>query len=171
MNENKEVIEFLVQGGKAAPGPSTAPKLSELGLNIGEVFKKINELTKDFEGMEVPVKIIVDKKTKEYEVCVGTPPTSSLLKREAGIEVAKLSEDDLKKGVKYVANISFENVLKVVKMKMNDLTGDIKAKIKQVLGTCLSLHFSVDEKDPREVINDVNEGKYDEKIKEFFKES
>ena len=167
----KEIIEFLVQGGKAAPGPSTAPKLSALGLNIGLVFKKINEATKEFEGMEVPVKIIVDKKTKEFEIEVGKPPTSSLLKKEAGIEVAKISEEDLKKGIKYVADIPFEKVLKVTKMKADELMGkDIKAKIKQVLGTCLSLHFKVDGKDPREVIREINEGKYDQKINEFFKE-
>lgn len=166
---DKEVIELLIQGGKAAPGPTTAPKLSALKLNIGEVFAKINKATKDFAGMEVPVKIIVDKETREYEIEVGLPPTSSLLKKEAGIEVSKITQEDKERGVKYTADLPFEKVLKVTKMKEKDLQGkDFKTKLKQVLGTCLSLHFKVDGKDPREVIKEVDEGKYDDKINSFL---
>lgn len=161
----KEVIELLVEGGKASPGPSTAPKLSALKLNIGEIFAKINQLTKEFEGMDVPVKIIVDKETKKYEIEVGLPPTSSLLKKEAGIQVAKITKEDKEKGVKWVGNISFDKVVKVTKMKEKELEGkDFKSKLKQVLGTCLSLHLTVDGKDPRQVIKELDQGLYDDKL-------
>jgi large subunit ribosomal protein L11 len=168
MNEDIEIIELLVEGGKATPGPSTAPKLSALRLNVGEVFSKINQLTKQFEGMDVPVKIIVDKKTRKYEIEVGLPPTSSLLKKEAGIEVAKITKEDKEKGKKWVGNISFEKVLKVAKIKEKELEGkNLKAKVKQLLGTCLSLHLLVDNKDPREVIKEIDQGVYDK----YFEES
>jgi large subunit ribosomal protein L11 len=161
-----EVIELLVEGGKAAPGPSTAPKLSALKLNVGEIFAKINQLTKQFEGMDVPVKIIVDKQTRKYEIEVGLPPTSSLLKKEAGIDVAKITKEDKEKGKKWVGNISFEKVLKVAKLKEKELEGkDLKAKVKQVLGTCLSLHLLVDNKDPRDVIKEIDKGIYDNYFK------
>jgi len=161
-----EVIELLVEGGKAAPGPSTAPKLSALKLNVGEIFAKINQLTKQFEGMDVPVKIIVDKQTGKYEIEVGVPPTSSLLKKEAGIDVAKITKEDKEKGKKWVGNIPFEKVLKVVKLKEKELEGkDFKAKVKQVLGTCLSLHLLVDNKDPRDVIKEIDKGIYDNYFK------
>jgi len=161
-----EIIELLVEGGKAAPGPSTAPKLSALKLNVGEIFAKINQLTKQFEGMDVPVKIIVDKQTRKYEIEVGLPPTSSLLKKEAGIDVAKITKEDKEKGKKWVGNISFEKVLKVAKLKEKELEGkDFKAKVKQVLGTCLSLHLLVDNKDPRDVIKEIDKGIYDNYFK------
>ncbi len=163
-----EVIELLVEGGKAAPGPSTAPKLSALKLNVGEVFAKINQLTKQFEGMDVPVKIIVDKQTRKYEIEIGLPPTSSLLKKEAGIDVAKITKEDKEKGKRWVGNISFEKVLKVTKLKEKELDGkDLKAKVKQVLGTCLSLHLLVDNKDPRDVIKEVDKGIYDSYFEKF----
>ncbi|MEM0476092.1 MAG: 50S ribosomal protein L11 [Candidatus Aenigmatarchaeota archaeon] len=169
MNEDKEIIEFLVEGGKASPGPTTAPKLSAHKLNVGEIFSKINQLTKDFAGMEVPVKIIIDKKTKKYEIEIGLPPTASLLKKEAGIEIAKITKEEAEKGKKYVGNISFEKVLKVTKIKENELEGNsIKSKIKQVIGTCKSLHLTIDGKDPKEVIKELDEGKYDEIINKFF---
>lgn len=169
MNEEKEIIEFLVEGGKASPGPSTAPKLSAYRLNVGEIFSKINQLTKDFTGMEVPVKIIIDKQTRKYEIEIGLPSTSSLLKREVGIEISKITKEEAEKGKKYVANISFEKILKITKIKEKELEGNnIKSKIKQVLGTCKSLHFTVDNKDPKDVIKEVDNGKYDEIINNFF---
>jgi large subunit ribosomal protein L11 len=162
-----EIIELLVEGGKAAPGPSTAPKLSALKLNVGEIFAKINQLTKQFEGMDVPVKIIVDKQTRKYEIEIGLPPTSSLLKKEAGIEIAKITREEKEKGKKWVGNISFEKVLKVAKMKEKEQEGkNLKSKVKQVLGTCLSLHLLVDNKDPREVIKEIDQGVYDKYFEE-----
>jgi large subunit ribosomal protein L11 len=85
----KETIELLVEGGKASPGPATAPKLGAYKLNIGEVFQKINQATAAYKGMQVPVKLIIDKDTKDVSVEVGTPPVSSLIKKELGIEKAK----------------------------------------------------------------------------------
>jgi large subunit ribosomal protein L11 len=85
----EETIDLLVEGGKAAPGPATAPKLGAYKLNIGDVFKKVNEATSAYKGMQVPVKIIIDKDTKEVKVEVGTPPVSSLIKKELGLEKAK----------------------------------------------------------------------------------
>ena len=50
---------------------------------------KINEKTKDFAGMQVPITLVVtDAAKKLYEIKVGIPPTSALLKKELGIETA-----------------------------------------------------------------------------------
>ena len=37
-------------------------------------------------GLKVPVKVIVDPTTKEFEIEVGVPPVSALIKKELGIE-------------------------------------------------------------------------------------
>jgi large subunit ribosomal protein L11 len=153
----KEVIELLVEGGNAKPGPNIGPKLSQLKLNVGEVINKINEATKEFKGLQVPVKIIVDTETRKYEIEVGLPPTSSLLKKEAGIEVAKRVT-----GTEILGNITFQQVIKVAKMKMKDFnTTNFKSAVKMVLGTALSLGLTVDGKNPKEIIKEIDEGKYD----------
>jgi large subunit ribosomal protein L11 len=90
----KETLELLVEGGKAAPGPSSAPKLSVLKLNVGKIFKEVNEKTSEYKGMQVPVKIEVDTETKEYKISVGTPPVSSLIKKELGIEKAAVAKTE-----------------------------------------------------------------------------
>ncbi|MBT3464646.1 50S ribosomal protein L11, partial [archaeon] len=78
-----EVVEALVNGGKATAGPPIGPALGPLGVNIGEVISQINSKTKDFVGMSVPVKIIVNTDDKSFKITVGTPPTSQLLIKEA----------------------------------------------------------------------------------------
>jgi hypothetical protein len=45
------------------------------------------------------------------------------------------------------------------------LVNDFKAVVKSVLGSCVSLGILVESKDPREVIKEIDEGKYDEEIK------
>ncbi len=157
-----EVIELLVEGGNAKAGPTIAPRLSQLKLNVGEVINKINEATKDFKGMQVPVKIIIDTDTKKYTIEVGLPPTSSLLKKEAGIETAAHSA-----GKEVVGNVSLQQVIKIAKMKIKDTnTSNLKNAVKMVLGTALSMGITVDNRNPKEIIKEIDEGKYDRLLKE-----
>ena len=82
----KQTIEALVDGGKVSAGPPLGPALGPIGVNIGEVIAAINEKTRDMAGMKVPVKVIVDTETREFEVEVGTPPTSALIKKELTLQ-------------------------------------------------------------------------------------
>jgi len=167
----KEVIEALVDGGNAKPAPPLGPTLAQAKLNIGEVIQKINEKTKEFAGMKVPVKIIYDPDThKLLDIKVGTPPVSSLIKKELGIEKAALSEEDKKAGKTIVANMTMDQVIKVTKMKIDDLLAkDFKSAVKQVVGSIVSMQgITIEGKSPKEILKEIDEGKWDEK---FEKES
>jgi len=74
----KVTCEALVEGGKASAGPPIAPVLGPTGVNLYSVVTRINELTEDLKGLKVPVTIVVDDDTKEFEITVGLPPTSAL---------------------------------------------------------------------------------------------
>jgi len=153
-----EVIEALVDGGKANAGPPLGPALGPLGVNIMEVIKVIDEKTKAFQGMKVPVKVVVDPNTKSFEVSVGTPPTSALIKKELGLD--KGSQET---GRTNVGNLTMQQVRKIAEMKQDSLLGkDWKAKSKEVIGTCDSMGITVEGKDPRVVMKEIDEGKYDE---------
>ncbi len=67
---DKKVVELLVAGGQANAGPPLGPALGPLGVNVMMIVNKINELTKDYAGMKVPVKVIVDPDTKGFEVTI-----------------------------------------------------------------------------------------------------
>jgi len=155
-------IKLLVEGGKATPGPPIGPALGPFGLNVGKVVAEINQKTKDFEGMKVPVTLIVDPKTKSYEIKVGLPPVSALIKKELGIEKGAHSPSK-----EVVGNLTIEQAVKIAKMKRGgSLAKSLKAAVKEVLGTCVSMGVTVDGKDPRIVQKEIDEGKYDEVIKE-----
>jgi len=163
----KEIIDLMVEGDKASPGPTSAPRLSAMKVNIQQIFSQINEKTKEYAGMQVPVKIEIDTETKAFEIKVGIPPMSSLIKKEMGIEVAKITEEDKTKGVTSVGNLSFDQVLKIAKIKQSHLLSkDLKSAVKVVLGTANSMTgVLVENKRPKEVIKEVDEGKYDNLLK------
>jgi len=153
----KQVVESLVEGGKASPGPPLGPALGPLGVNISAVVAAINEKTRDFAGMKVPVRVIVDPKTKSFEIEVGTPPTSALIIKELGIEKGS---SDARANI--VGNLSMEQAVKIARMKRDGmLAADLKAATKEVLGTCVSMGVSVEGKPAKEVQREIDEGKYD----------
>jgi large subunit ribosomal protein L11 len=143
----KQSVDALVDGGKATAGPPLGPALGPLGLNLNQVISAINEKTKDFEGMKVPIKLICDPETKEFEIKVGTPPVSALIKKELGIEKGAQIP-----GEENVGNLTMDQVKKIARMKMdNMLSYTEKAAAKEVLGTCVSMGVSVEGKSPREI--------------------
>ncbi|MBU0532659.1 50S ribosomal protein L11 [Candidatus Micrarchaeota archaeon] len=150
-----KTIDVIVEGGKATAGPPLAPALAPMGVNIGQVVAKINEVTKDFAGMKVPVKVTVNPKTKEFTVDVGSPPTGEIIKKEAGIEKGAGNREQP------AGDIALEVVVKIAKAKSNSLGSALKEKTKEVLGTCLSMGVTVEGKNAREIIKEINEGKHD----------
>jgi len=157
----KETIEALVEGGKATAGPPIGPALGPMKVNIGEVVKAINDKTKDFKKMQVPVKIIIDTDTKEFEIQVGTPPASQLILKEAMIE--KGAGNPL---LDKVADLKIEQIIKIAKMKEDNLSGkDMKNRVREIVGTCQSMGILVEGVPAREALQQIHEGKFDEKIK------
>ena len=82
----KKVVDALVNGGQATAGPPLGPALGPLGVNVVAIVNKINEVTKSYAGMKVPVKISVDPETKKFDVTVGIPTTAALIVKEAGLQ-------------------------------------------------------------------------------------
>jgi len=157
----KETVEALVEGGKATAAPPLGPALGPMGVNIGQVVAKINEVTADFKGMQVPVKVIIDSDTKEFEIEVGTPPASALIKKEAG--VAKGAANPLQEKV---ADLLIEQIIKIAKMKEGNLLGaNLKAKVKEIVGTCQSMGIKVEGVPAHEALDLIDQGKFDEEIK------
>jgi len=157
----KKQIEALVNGGEATAGPPLGPALGPLGVNVLQIVNRINELTKAYAGMKVPVKVTVDVETKGFEVEIGTPTTSALVIKELGVEKGSGNPKTEK-----IGNISTEQVVKIAQMKIKDsYAKDVKAALKEVLGTFVSMGVTVDNKDPREVQKEVDQGKHDALLK------
>ena len=161
MSATKKVVEALVEGGQATAGPPLGPALGPLGVNVLAIVNKINEVTKDYAGMKVPVKVSVDTETKAFEVTVGTPTASALIVSELKVGKGSGSPKTQK-----VGNLSMEQLVKIAKMKrVQLLSSDIKRAVKEILGTCVSMGVTVEDKDPREVQKEIDEGKHDAILK------
>ncbi len=155
----EQVIKALVEGGKASPKPPLGPQLSQAKVDIGKVIAAINEKTKDFAGMQVPVEIIV-KEDKSFEIRVGTPPVSSLIKKELGVQ--KLAKEP---GKEFAGNLSMEQAVRIAKLKLDSLgTKDLKKAVKQIIGSCVSMGVQIEGRHPKEVLREIDEGKWNEKM-------
>ena len=158
---SKDKVEVLVEGGKATAAPPLGPALGPMGVNIGQVVGDINKKTASFAGMQVPVKIFIDKDTKQYEIVIGTPPASGLIKKEANLEKASGKAKH-----EMVADILIEQVIKIAKMKETATLGkSLKEKVKEIIGTCQSMGILVEGKPAKETIKDVDAGLFDEEIR------
>jgi large subunit ribosomal protein L11 len=155
---DKKIVDLLVSGGQATAGPPLGPALGPLGLNILSVVNKINELTKDFSGMRVPVKITVDPEDKSFEVEVGTPTTSALIVSELNIEKGSGTPNSEK-----VGDLTMDQVVRIAKIKLPQLLAlNLKNGTKEILGTCVSMGVTVDGKDPRDLQKEIDADNYNE---------
>ncbi len=156
----KKVVELLVSGGQANAGPPLGPALGPLGVNVMMIVNRINELTKDYAGMKVPVKVVVDLDTKDFEVTIGTPTASALIVSELKIEKGSATPHTAK-----VGNLTIDQVIRIAKMKRPELLSKtLKSATKEVLGVCVSMGVTAEGKDPREVQKEIDAGKHDEII-------
>ena len=198
----KDTLDMLVEGGNAKPGPATAPKLAQYKMNVGKLFTDINEKTKEYKGMNVPVKIEIDTDNGNYSIKVGIPPIASLIKKEMGIkkfgaekkEKTEVEKTDAKpkaeKGKPAAAvetpvetateekkpvekkekiiygNLTIEQAIKIAKMKKDSmLAKTMRSALKEVIGACVSMPITVENKNPKDVLVDIDKGNYDDKLK------
>jgi len=157
---NKQTISSLVTGGEASAGPPLGPALGPMGVNILQIISAINEQTKEFQGMKIPVTVVVDADTKKWEIEVGIPSASALLLKDAGIQKGSGTS-----GTEWVGEVSADMIAKIAKVKLEtSYASSLKSVAKQIVGTCVSLGIKVEGKTPKEFTAEIDEGKWDSKL-------
>ncbi len=158
-----KTVRAKVKGGQASTAPPLGPALAQHGLDTEKVVSEINELTKGFEGMEVTVNVYVNTDTKEYRIEVKSPSTTSLLLKAAGAE--RPSGDPTHKKV---GNLTLEDVIKVALLKKHELTAKtLKAAVKTILSTAAAIGLTVDGKEPKDVLKEVDGGAHDDLLLKY----
>ena len=156
-----QTVSTLVTGGQASAGPPLGPALGPMGINVMQVITAINEKTKDFEGMKVPVTVSVDPTTKKWEIEIGIPSSAALLLKEAGIQKGSGTS-----GANWVGDVTFDTIVKVAKTKLeSSYATSLKSVAKEIVGTCVSLGLKIEGKTPKEITAEVNNGTWDEKLR------
>ena len=115
-----------------------------------------------FKGLTVPVRIECDPETKAFEIFVETPSTASLLLKESGVEKGSSEPGENK-----IGNLTFDQIITVADSKKDIfLDKTFKTCVKTVLGTALSVGLTVEGENPRLIQQRINNGEYDDKIRE-----
>ncbi|HYB03200.1 MAG TPA: 50S ribosomal protein L11 [Nitrososphaerales archaeon] len=157
MPENK-TVSALVVGGEATAGPPLGPALGPLGVNVMQIVKEINDQTKDYAGMRVPVKVNVETETKKFTVEVGIPTASALIVKESGIAKGSATPKTAP-----VGNLSISSLVKIAKAKMSQSYGrDAKSVAREVAGSCVSMGVTIEGKLAKEFLVEMSEHKWDE---------
>ena len=156
----KKIINALVTGGEATAGPPLGPALGPLGVNVLGIVNEINRQTGDFKGMRVPVKVEVDSDTKQFVISVGTPTTSALIAKESGIP-----KGSSKPNLDFVGDMTMDKVVGIAKSKIaGSYAAGIKTAAKEVVGSCVSMGVKIEGKDARELMKEIEAGKWDSKF-------
>jgi len=163
---SKEVVDLIIEGGKATAGAQMGQAFGPLGINVQEIIDEINIKTNDLKGMKIPVKVSVDTETKGFELEIGSPPVSELIKKEVGIDKGSGMPNLDKKG-----NISIEEIIKITKMKKDSmLINSFKSAVKSVVGSCGPLGILIEGNSSKEACKKIDEGVYDKEIDNFSTE-
>jgi large subunit ribosomal protein L11 len=141
----------------------TPPVASLLAKELGMkkiAVKQTSEGNDEEEPEEKP-----KKKKKETEEEVDEEGKKKLTKKDK--QVAKKKEEKKKVEREIVADVKMEQIVKVARMKRPGmLSKTFKASVKEVVGSCVSMPVVVEGKSPKEVLVEIDEGKYDDLIKE-----
>jgi large subunit ribosomal protein L11 len=154
------IVKLIVDGGAMKPGPAVAQQLGPLGINMGKVISDVNVATADFKGMQVPIELDIDKKTKVVVIKVLSPSVSALIKKELKIETGTNARKKIK-----VGNLAIEQVISITKQKQSGmLAKEFIGALKSVIGSCMTLGVLIENKDPKEVLEEIEAGVYKKEI-------
>ena len=153
-------VRLLVDGGKASGGPPLGPQIGPTGVPINQVVAAINEKTKEFAGLKVPVVVLVNKDEKTFDIVVETPMTSALILKELGLEKGSGNPQTEIKG-----NLTWKQLFKITRMKRSSMTAvSFKASVLTVIGTAQSCGVTIEGMKGKEITKRIKAGEFDELI-------
>ncbi|KTD18608.1 50S ribosomal protein L11 [Legionella jordanis] len=133
-------VKLQIPAGKANPSPPVGPALGQRGVNIMEFCKAFNAATQNIEpGLVTPV-IITVYSDRSFTFITKTPPASTLLKKEAGIQSGSGTPN-----TKKVAKLKRSQLENIAKIKQPDLTAaSLDAAVRSIAGTARSMGIEVE---------------------------
>ncbi len=109
------VVRIQIPAGQASPAPPVGTALGPHGVAIMDFCRDYNASTEDRRGQIIPAEITIFE-DRSFSFILKTPPTTSLIKKAAGIESAANNT-----GRETVGSITDAQVAEIAEIKMPDL--------------------------------------------------
>ena len=62
-----------------------------------------------------------------------------------------------------VGNLNLEQLVKIANIKIDQsYATTIKSAVKELVGSCVSMGITVENKEPKDIISEINDGKWDD---------
>lgn len=131
-------VKLQLPSGSATPAPPVGTALGPRGINIAEFVRIFNEKTMANKGLVVTTLISIYQ-DRSFTVEIKTPPVTTLIKKEAGIEKGSGVPNKDK-----VGKLTKAQVKAIAETKMPDLnTMTLEAAMKSVEGSARSMGVEI----------------------------
>lgn len=136
----KATVKLNLPAGEANPAPPVGPALGQHGVAIMDFCRAYNEKTSSMKGQIIPAVVTIFE-DRSFSFVIKTPPTSALLKKEAGIEKGSGAVPKEMAG-----KVTRAQVREIAQQKMADLNArDLEAAMKIIEGQARSMGIEVTE--------------------------
>lgn len=134
----KAVVTLQLPAGKANPAPPVGPALAQHGINLMGFCKEYNAKTSSRIGEIIPAEITIYS-DGSFKFRLKSPPTTFLIRREAGVDKGSAVPNREK-----VGKINSAQVQKIAEIKREDMNAlDLEDAMRQVAGTARSMGIEV----------------------------
>eukprot|EP00187_Rhodella_violacea_P000467 CAMPEP_0174884802 /NCGR_PEP_ID=MMETSP0167-20121228/223_1 /TAXON_ID=38298 /ORGANISM="Rhodella maculata, Strain CCMP736" /LENGTH=173 /DNA_ID=CAMNT_0016120251 /DNA_START=20 /DNA_END=541 /DNA_ORIENTATION=+ len=147
------IVYVRTTGGEIGAVASLAPKIGPLGLSPKKIGEQLAKATKDWKGLRVMCKLVVQNRVATVEL---EPSTASLV-----IKALKEPYRDRKKvkNVAHSGNITYDQVYEIAKQKRGkSMAKAMEGTVLEVLGTAQSIGCTVDGRPAHDIIDDIHAG-------------
>lgn len=134
----KATVKINIPAGEATPAPPVGSSLGQYGVAIMDFCKAYNERTAQLKGQIIPA-VVTIYEDRTFTFVTKTPPTSTLIKKAAGIEKGAGAPPKEK-----VGSITRQQAREIAEQKMADLNAkDIETAAKVIEAQAHSMGIDV----------------------------
>ena len=149
------IVELQLRciGGEPANMATLAPKLGPLGVPPKKASDVIQEATKDWKGLRVSVKLIIQNRNPRVEIVASS--TALILKalNEPARDRKKV------KNIKHDGNLSLNDVCDIArKMRNRSQARKFSGTVLEILGTCIAVGCTVENQKPALIQAQIKKG-------------
>ena len=157
-SDEMKFITMKVVGGEPPSNAVLSAKLAPFGCNPKKAGETISKGTQEYTNIRIYVKLsIQSREIKNVEIM----PTCSAYIIKALKEPKRQRKKEKGAVFKHTGNLSFDEIKKIAeKMRAKSLAREMKGTVKEVLGSCVAVGITVDGKSPKDIQQEIDDGKY-----------